>query len=433
MSDSTTDPDSPTAPATLPAGEAAASAAFVAADPPPAPPEPAKEFVALDPVWVRKSTVRVLLLVAAFMVVLWAFGKLSNFLFLLLLAWLLGIAIDPIVSWLAKRGVPRSVGTLLTFLAFILGAIVFLAAFGGLLVSQLAQLITAAPDFLDAMIAWANKTFNVQIDTNQIASALSLTPQKMAQYGTQVAGGLLGILGSTVGLVFQGFTMLLFAFYFAAQGPQLRRTVAGWLPPKHQVVFTSVWDIAVAKTGGFVISRVALAALCSVLTSLFLLVIGVDYWLPLGIWVGVVSQFIPTIGTYLGIALPVIVALLSDQPLDAVWVIIFATVYQQIENYFFSPKISSSTMDIHPALAFASVIIGANLFGPLGALIGIPLAAAILAIWDTYAHRYELIPKLREDEAAAAKKGGGSDADENGGASGGGKPGGTWKLGLKKT
>ncbi len=421
---------------------------------PPADPEKADEFVALDPKWVSKSTVRVLLLVAGFMIALWAFSKLSDFLFLLLLAWLLGIAMDPIVSWMEKKGIKRGVGTLLTILAFIVGTLIFFAAFGGLLVTQLAQLVVAAPDFLDALIAWANRTFGVQIDTNQIASALNLTPQKAAQYGTQLAGGLLGILGSTLGIIFQGFTLLLFAFYFAAEGPRLRRKIASWLPPKQQIVFTSVWNIAVAKTGGFVISRLALAALCSVLTSLFLLIIGVPYWLPLGIWVGVVSQFIPTVGTYLGIALPVLVALMSDQPLDAVWVIVFATVYQQIENYFFAPRISSSTMDIHPAVAFASVIIGASLFGPLGALIGIPLAAAIIAIWDTYANRYELIPELAApgDNGSSTQAGalpvvegndGGAPADgaaaagsltgstESGKSGESGK--GTWKFGLKRS
>jgi predicted PurR-regulated permease PerM len=79
-----------------------------------------------------------------------------------------------------------------------------------------------------------------------------------------------------------------------------------------------------------------------------------------------------------------------------VWVIIFATVYQQIENYYFSPRISSRTMDIHPAVAFGSVIAGAALFGPIGALIGIPVAAAILAFLAAYTNRYELIPALNE-------------------------------------
>ena len=89
-----------------------------------------------------------------------------------------------------------------------------------------------------------------------------------------------------------------------------------------------------------------------------------------------------------------------QDPLDVVWIIIFGTAYQQIENYFFSPRISSKTLDIHPAIAFGSVIIGAALFGAMGALIGIPLAAAITAIVETFGRRYELIPELQLTERA---------------------------------
>ena len=85
-------------------------------------------------------------------------------------------------------------------------------------------------------------------------------------------------------------------------------------------------------------------------------------------------------------------------------IIIFGTAYQQIENYFLSPRISAATLDIHPAIAFGSVIIGAALFGAMGAIIAIPLAAAITAIVDTYGQRYELIPALREDTPEATKR-----------------------------
>jgi predicted PurR-regulated permease PerM len=70
------------------------------------------------------------------------------------------------------------------------------------------------------------------------------------------------------------------------------------------------------------------------------------------------------------------------------------TIYQQIENYFFTPRISSLTMNIHPAAAFGSVIVFASFFGAIGALIGIPIAAAIISIIQTYGKRYELIPEL---------------------------------------
>jgi predicted PurR-regulated permease PerM len=119
----------------------------------------------------------------------------------------------------------------------------------------------------------------------------------------------------------------------------------------------------------------------------------------MGIFAGIVGQFIPTIGTYIGIILPAIFAAFNE-PLDVVWIVIFATIYQQVENYVFTPKISHATMDVHSGVALASVFIGAAFFGPIGALIGIPLVAILLAIVQTYVHRYELAPDLAERSAS---------------------------------
>jgi predicted PurR-regulated permease PerM len=140
-----------------------------------------------------------------------------------------------------------------------------------------------------------------------------------------------------------------------------------------------------------------LAALCTVVTAIFLLILGVPYWLPLAIWTGFVSQFIPTIGTYLAILLPALIAL-AQQPRDAIWVVVFGTIYQQIENYFLAPHVTARTVFIHPAVAFGAVIAGASLFGPLGGLVAIPVVAAIEAVVQTYWHRYELVGPDEDEE-----------------------------------
>jgi predicted PurR-regulated permease PerM len=360
-------------------------------------------WVAFDPKWIRRTIAAALVLFILLDVVLWLFGRTSNFLLLLLIAWLFGIALEPIVGWFARRGMKRGLATGIAMLSFVLVAIIFMATFGGLLVQQLAQLISSIPGLIDQAADWASKTFETDIDPQAIAKQFNISTSQVAGWAANVTGGLLGVLSTTVGLVFQGFTMLLFAFYFSADGPRLRRTIASWLPPKQQSVFTTVWDITVQKTGAFVVSRLLLALLSAFFMSLFLLVIGVPYWLPLGLFTGIVSQFIPTIGTYLGILLPCLVAVFND-PLDAVWIIIFGTAYQQIENYFFAPKISAATLDIHPAIAFGSVIVGAALFGAIGAIIAIPLAAAFTAIVETYGHRYELIPALAAEDSEKQRK-----------------------------
>lgn len=347
--------------------------------------------------FLQRSVVTVLVLVIAFQLVSWAFGKSKDFLFLLLIAWLLGIAITPLVEFLTKRGMRRGLSTFFTLLGLVLLSVGFIAAFGQLLASQLASLIFQIPTLVEGFIGWLNASFNLGIDPDSIEQSLNISNSQVAGVAQDLAGGIFGVVTSIFGFIFNLFTLLLFAFYFAAEAPNMKKTIGSWLPTRQQIIFTTVWQVATEKTGGFVISRVILASLNAFFTSTFLLLIGVPYWLPLGIFTGIVSQFVPTVGAFIGGIIPAVVAVVND-PKDGLFVVIFVTIYQQIENYLFTPRISSMTMDIHPAVAFASVIIFAGFFGAVGALIGIPIAAAIISIVQTYGKRYELIPELYDIE-----------------------------------
>ena len=347
--------------------------------------------------FIQISVITVLALIIAFQLIEWAFGKSKDFLFMLLLAWLLGIAITPLVEILTKRGLKRGLSTMIVLLGLVFLVIAFIASFGQLLASQLASLITQIPSLVEGFVNWLNTSFNLGIDATSIENSLNFSNSQIANFAQDIAGGLLGVVTSVFGFIFNIFTLLLFAFYFAAEAPQIKKTVGSWLPAKQQVVFTTVWQVATEKTGGFVISRVILAVLNATFTSVFLLLIDVPYWLPLGLFTGLVSQFVPTVGSYIGGIIPAIVAVVND-PKVGLFVVIFVLIYQQIENYLFTPRISSLTMDIHPAVAFASVIVFAGFFGAIGALIGVPIAAAIISIIQTYGKRYELIPELHSIE-----------------------------------
>jgi predicted PurR-regulated permease PerM len=291
----------------------------------------------------------------------------------------------------------RGLSTFVVLLGLVALIVAFIASFGQLLGSQLASLITQFPTLIQGFVGWINSSFNLQIDATSLEESLNISNSQIANFAQDVAGGIFGVVSSIFGFIFNIFTLLLFAFYFAADAPKIKRTIGSWLPSKQQVIFTTVWQVATDKTGGFVISRVILAALNSLFTSVFLLSLGVSYWLPLGLFTGLVSQFVPTVGTYIGGVIPAIVAVVND-PKDGLFVVIFVLIYQQIENYLFTPRISSLTMDIHPAVAFASVIVFAGFFGAIGALIGVPIAAAIISIVQTYGKRYELIPELHSIE-----------------------------------
>jgi len=347
------------------------------------------------PHWLRPTIVGVLLAVAFYQMSGWLFHNLKGFLGLLFLAWLFSITIEPIVDRLERFGMRRGAGTGLVLFSLILLTVGFFAVFGTLLFEQIAQLLTTLPDALTRITDWANRTFDTNFKTGD--ELFKITPDTVRDLAQRFTPGVLGVLSTLVGALFQILTMLLFVFYMSAEGPKMRRTIASWFPARQQQLIANVWETSVEKAGGYVVSRLILAAAASIFTGIFFLIIGVPYWLPLAIWTGVVSQFIPTLGTYLAIGLPALIAAVQ-QPLDGVWVIAFGTVYQQIENYVLHPRITARTVSIHPAVAFGSVIVGATLFGPVGALVSVPVVAILQALAESFGHRYELIPEVGGDE-----------------------------------
>lgn len=342
------------------------------------------------PPWFRRGVVFVLLGVAALQVAVWTFQSLRGFLGLVFLAWLFSISVEPLVGGLQRRGVPRGLGTALVMTGTAAVLVAFVAVFGALLVDQLTKLVTALPEVVNDVVAWVNDSFGTTLRPDDVSDSLRLTPERTGELAQDLAPGLGALISSLFGLLLQGFTLAFFAYYMSAQAPLLRRTVSSWFPPRHQLVISTVWEIAIDKTGRYLVAKLILAVVSSVFTGLFLWLLGVPFWLPLAIWTGFVSQFVPTVGTYIAIAIPALIAL-ADQPSDALWVLLFGAAYQQVENYVFSPRITSRSLAVHPAVGLGAVLVGAALFGPVGAMVSVPVVAAMQALAETYGRRYQLV------------------------------------------
>src|SRR5690606_34072904 len=143
---------------------------------------------------------------------------------------------------------------------------------------------------------------------------------------------------------------------------------------------------------------------------IFLLILKIPYSLPLALFTGIVSQFVPTIGTYIGGALPVLLAL-AESPVKALGVLVFIVVYQQVENYIFAPKISEKALEMNPAVAFVVVLAFGAVFGALGAFLALPVAATIQAVMSTYLQRHELIESHMLHDPGRGPRDGGSPGD----------------------
>ncbi len=346
-------------------------------------------------IW-RRLAITVIAIFAAYQILLQFIGMTGNFLMMLLVAWLVSIAMEPAVSWFEVKGKKRGLGAGLVLLGLIVFLVLFFATLGGLMFSQLSAAVAAAPDVITSAITWINSTFDLKLDSVKLLEQLNINSADTTSLATNLAGGLLSVVSSLFTFLFDFLTIMVFAFYFSADAHRVRRSIASYLPAEKQKIFVTVWEIAVKKTGGFVISRVLLASISAVAHSIFFAMIGVPYWLPMGIFAGLSAQFVPSVGTYIGIIFPALFTL-GDDPVKVVWIVLFATVYQQIENYVLGPRISRRTMDLHPAIGLGSAFIGVSIFGAIGAFIGVPIVAGVIAVASTYGKRHELISELAPD------------------------------------
>ncbi|QXE38987.1 AI-2E family transporter [Streptomyces sp. GMY02] len=345
------------------------------------------------PRWLPRAMILALALIACFQLGSWAFHQLIGLLVNVLIAFFLALAIEPVVSWMAARGIRRGLATFLVFF-LVVGAVAgFVAMLGSILASQIIDMVESFPEYLDSVINWSNATFHTELSRVAVQDSL-LHSDWLQRYVQNSATGVLDISTTVLGGLFRLLTIFLFSFYFAADGPRLRRALCSVLPPAKQAEVLRAWEIAVDKTGGYIYSRGLMALISGVTHYILLEILAVPYAPALAIWVGLVSQFIPTIGTYLAGALPMLIAFTID-PWYAVWVLGFAVIYQQFENYMLQPKLTARTVDIHPAVAFGSVIAGTALLGAVGALIAIPAVATLQAFLGAYVRRYDVMDDAR--------------------------------------
>ena len=338
------------------------------------------------PRWLPRAVVLVLGLYAVFQLGTWAFHQLTGLLVNLLIAFFLALAVEPAVGRMAARGMRRGLATGVVFLGVMILAAGFVTLLGSMLAGQIIKIVENFPDYLDSVINWVNANFHTHLKRVDVQQGL-LRSNWLRNYVQHSATGVLNVSAQVLGGLFQLLTIALFSFYFAADGPRLRRAICSVLPPARQAEVLRAWEIAVDKTGGYLYSRGLMALISGMAHYVLLQFLGVPYAPVLGVWVGLVSQFIPTIGTYLAGALPMLIAFTVD-PWYVVWVLIFVVVYQQFENYMLQPKLTAKTVDIHPAVAFGSVFAGTALLGAVGALIAIPAVATLQAFLGAYVKRY---------------------------------------------
>jgi predicted PurR-regulated permease PerM len=296
-------------------------------------------------------------------------------------------ALEVPVNFLERHRWPRSLATLSVLGALGAGLLFFAGAVATLVSKQASTMIKHAPRLVASAAKTLNHWFHLHINAAKLSAEVHnfKLSRLLSTHGATLASSGLSTL-TAIGLVLTG---LFVAYYLVSDGPHLRRVACSFLPPRSQKEFVRAWDLAVEKTGGYFVSRFILMVIRFIALLPLLEILHVPYGVVLSLWFAIISEFIPVIGSILGCALPILLAL-PVSPRVAIVVAVYVIVLTQVRDYVLAPKITRRTMSLHPALAFLSVIIAAKLIGPLGALIAIPLLATLQAFFSSYIERHDL-------------------------------------------
>lgn len=359
---------------------------------------PAKGDARRPPEWWGRALLyaAIAVFVAVF---LWrSWGRVDSIVLDVIISLFIALAIEPLVLRLVTHGWKRGVASGVTLVGLAVVVVGLLALFGNMFVQQVISMMQGLPGLYQQIAEQVARTGFEMPDVSSIGGEIFKNLQ--ASWVSNIAGTAINTAAGFFSFLLNLLTVVMVTYYVSAAGPKLRRSMCQWLGDGQQRRFLLMWTIVQEQISSFLFSRTILAAINAVCTAVFLEVIHVPYWLPLALFCGLVSQFIPTVGTYIGGALPVLFAWANRGWPYAVAVLVFIVVYQQVENLILSPKISQRTMDINAAVAFLAVLVGGSLFGALGAFLALPMTASLQAIFKTYARRYELVdsPLMNDPE-----------------------------------
>lgn len=286
----------------------------------------------------------------------------------------LAIGMEPAVAWLTRHRWPRWAGVAAVLLV-ILGVIGgFLAAAIPALINQGEQLAANLPRYLqelkdhNSFLGQLNERFHLQ---ERISSLISSS--------TSDLGGDLIDAGEAVFSAFADtLIVLVLIIYFLADMPRIRRLAYRLVPSSRRPRAILIGDNILSKVGFYVLGNLVVSLIAGGLTFVWLLAFGIPYALLLSIMVALLD-LVPVVGSTVAGVVVALVALTVSVPLCLATVGYFVA-YRFAEDYLLIPKVIGRTVEVPALVTIVAVLIGGALLGVIGALVAIPVAAALLLL-----------------------------------------------------
>lgn len=308
-------------------------------------------------------------------------GRLTTTITLLLVAFVLTLALNPLVEALTRRGLRRGLAVATVFL----GVLVVVTLIGWVVfppvLQQSTELADNAPTMLDNVLRnpWVQEVDHRYEVVKHIQDEIT----KRAAEGSLWTGVFDGVLGAGRMLasgVFSVLTVLVLTLYFLASLPAVKQAAYAMVPSSRRPRVTSIAEEIMRRVGSYAIGQVTVATINACCAWVMMTLLDIPFAAVLAVVVGFLG-LIPMVGATLGAAIVAVVAFF-DEPKKALIVIIYFVIYQQLENYAVMPQIMQRTVAVPGAVTVVAALAGGTLLGILGALLAIPVAAGLLLIYE---------------------------------------------------
>jgi predicted PurR-regulated permease PerM len=308
--------------------------------------------------------------------------QLSTVILYIALALFLALGLDPMVSWLQRRGMPRWLSILLVFVVVIGLFVAIIATAVPLVVAQVTEIVENWDQIVadvqnSDLVAWIGGLVGGTTIVEDGIAAIGDFFGDPTNIGS-LTGGILavgaGILGGFTGATI----VLILTLFFLASLDSMKRYSARFVPASSRTGFTEVSGEITGSVGRYVIGQISLASVNGFLSLIFLTIIGAPAPILLA-FVAFLCSLVPLVGTLTGAIIITIVSLTAS-PETGIAAAIYYLIYMQIEAYVLSPRIMSRAVSVPGALVVIAAVAGGTLGGVLGALVAIPVAASLIII-----------------------------------------------------
>ena len=302
-------------------------------------------------------------------------GQLGTVILYVALALFLALGLDPVVSWLQRREMPRWLAILLVFVVVIGVFVGLIATIVPIIVEQTTKIVEDWDSIVENVqnsdfVAWLN---NLSGSGQGIQDAVGSAgdwladPANLGDLGGGIAGGFTGAV-----------IVLILTLYFLASLDSMRRYAARFVPASSRGSYREVSEEITGSVGRYVIGQVSLAAINGVLSLIFLSIIGAPAPILLA-FIAFLFSLVPLVGTLTG-AIIITLVCFAASPETALAAGIYYLIYMQVEAYVLSPRIMNRAVAVPGALVVIAAVAGGTLGGVLGALVAIPIAASLIII-----------------------------------------------------